>query len=83
MATFQLSPTTYTVNEDDGSVMVTVECIGATLTFDVEVTFETVVSGSTATGIAHVIDIGELCGIYIVFLPMNTGIMFAYCGTIS
>ena len=63
MATFQLSPTTYTVNEDAGSVVVIVECIGATLTSAIEVTFETFVSGSTATGIAYIIDIVELCGI--------------------
>ena len=30
--------------------MVVVECTGGTLTFPIEVTFETVVAGSTATG---------------------------------
>ena len=51
MAVFWLNPTTYTVNEDEGPAVVMVECTGGTLTFDIEVTFETVVAGSTATGI--------------------------------
>ncbi len=54
MATFSLMPTTYTVDEDVGNVVVVVECTGGMLTFDIGVTFETVVAGSTATGIRQV-----------------------------
>ena len=50
MATFSLVPTTYTVEEGVGDAVVVVECTGGNLTFDIEVTFETVVLGSTATG---------------------------------
>ena len=49
MAVFALNPTTYTVNEDEGAAVVVVECTGGTLTFPIEVTFETVEAGS-ATG---------------------------------
>ena len=34
-----------------GDAMVVVKCSGGTLTFDIDITFETVVAGSTATGI--------------------------------
>ena len=54
MATFSLMPTTYTVEEDVGDAVVVVECTGGNLTFDIEVTFETIVAGSTATGISQV-----------------------------
>ena len=50
MAVFALSPTNYTVNEDEGPAVVVVACTGGTLTFPIEVTFETVEAGSTATG---------------------------------
>ena len=49
MAVFALNPTTYTVNENEAAVVV-VECTGGTLTFPIEVTFETVEANSTATG---------------------------------
>ena len=39
------------MDEDSGDAMVMVECSNGTLTFDIEVDFETVVAGSTATGI--------------------------------
>ena len=55
MAVFWLSPTTYTVNEGVGDAMVMVECTNGTLTFDIEVDFETVVAGSTATGKSQVV----------------------------
>ena len=50
MAVFALNPTTYTVNEDEGPAVVVIECTGGTLTFPIEVNFETVEAGSTATG---------------------------------
>ena len=54
MALFALTPTTYTVQEDDGNAMVLVQYGGGTLAFDIEVTFETVVAGSTATGTSQI-----------------------------
>ena len=42
------------MTEFDGNAIVMVECTGGQLTFDIEVTFETVVAGSTATGISQV-----------------------------
>ena len=54
MAEFALAPTTYTLEEDGGSAVVIVECTGGELAFDIEVNFETVVAGSTATGISEV-----------------------------
>ena len=51
VATFSLMPTTYTVKENVGDAVVVVECVGGDLTFDIEVILETVVAGSTATGI--------------------------------
>ena len=51
MAILQLSPITYMVAENGGNAMVIVECIGATLTFDISVVFQTIAAGSTATGI--------------------------------
>ena len=54
VATFSLTPTTYMVNEDGGNAMVVVEHSGGELTFDIEVFFETVEAGSTATGISQV-----------------------------
>ena len=53
MAVFWLDPTTYTVNEDDGTAMVYVEVTGGTFTFDIEVEFKTIEAGSTATGISQ------------------------------
>ena len=54
MATFSLAPTTYTVEEAVGDAVVVVEYTGGALTFDIEVIFETVAAGSTATGISQV-----------------------------
>ena len=54
MAEFALAPTTYTLEEDEGPEVVIVECTGGELTFDIEVDFETVVAGSTATGISEI-----------------------------
>ena len=51
MATFLLSSTIYTMDVNVGDAMVVVKCSGGTLTFDIDITFETVVAGSTATGI--------------------------------
>ena len=55
VAEFALAPTAYTVDEDDGPAVVIVEVTGGELTFDIEVDFETVLAGSTATGISQVL----------------------------
>ena len=38
------------VAENGGNAVVIVECIGATLTFNISVIFQTIAAGSTATG---------------------------------
>lgn len=50
VATFSLTPATYTVGEDIGNAVVVIEIVGGTLTFDIEIDFETVEAGSTAIG---------------------------------
>lgn len=59
VAIIQLSPTSYTVNEDVGDAVVTVELVTGVLAFDIEVSFETVTGGS-ATGKTIITSVTEL-----------------------